>query len=245
MKSVYEKSRELLDLLVSKNTYEEIDDKDSFEEITKIVSRGVAVEESIPQGSILFLGINPSYDEEKKAASGTYKLEDVGSNTFFKKAFQISKDNRKPFGHHDLFPFRETNQKFVEGMFIQKGEVLITKIQYKPFIEKCLSYAEDVIIRSNPCMIVVANAFVTHLFFDFHYSETGKTLLGFLPGDKGGIWDEKLGVDFVNINGRLVPILFSGMLSGQRALDFGSEFRLKWHIGHVLRNLEKNEEFYG
>lgn len=228
MESVYERSKKLLTLLVSENT---------SDEVKLIVSRGVAVEESIPEGSILFLGINPSFDEKKNIEPGTYKLENVREEGFFKKAFQIAQNNCKPFGHHDLFPVRETSQKFIEGMFIQDGDVYKAKSQYKDFVEGCLSYAENIIIQSNPCIIIVANAFITHLFFDFRFSDNEKTLLGFLPGDKGGIWDEKLGADFVLINGRNVPILFSGMLSGQRALDFGSELRLRWHIGHILRNI--------
>lgn len=230
MESVYEKSQKLLNLLISENT---------SEECNTIVSRGVAVEESIPEGALLFLGINPSFDEKRNVEPGTYKLENVRDEGFFKKAFQIAENNGKPFGHHDLFPVRETDQKFIEGMLVHDGVAYRAKSQYKDFVEGCLSYAENIIIQSNPCMIVVANAFVTHLFFDFRFSDNEKTLLGFLPGDKGGIWDEKLGADFVLINGRNVPILFSGMLSGQRALDFGSEFRLRWHIGHILRNINQ------
>ena len=230
MESIYEKSKELLNLLAS---------KDTSEKVKEIVSRGVVVEESIPEGALLFLGINPSFDDKKKEESGTYKLENVGDEGFFRKAFQIAKNNGKPFGHHDLFPVRETDQKFIEGMLVHDGIAYRAKSQYKDFVEGCLSYAENIIIQSNPCMIIVANAFLTHLFFDFRFNDNGKKLLGFLPGDKGGIWDERLGADFVHINGRNVPILFSGMLSGQRALDFGSEFRLKWHIGHILRNINQ------
>lgn len=36
------------------------------EKIEKIKALGVAVENEIPDNSILFIGINPSYDEKKK-----------------------------------------------------------------------------------------------------------------------------------------------------------------------------------
>lgn len=212
------------------------------EKIEKIKALGVAVENEIPDNSILFIGINPSYDEKKKDDENynkpSYDLKTVTGSGFFKKAAEIACDNNKPFGHHDLFPIRETDQKVIEGMFNVSGYGITADKQYSDFVEKSLRLAESIIRESKPYMIIVANAFVTHLFFDFRFNN-GDSLLGFLPGDKGGNWNEELGVDFVNIAGRQVPILFSGMLAGQRALDFGSEFRLKWHIRHIISNENK------
>lgn len=212
------------------------------EKIEKIKALGIAVEKEIPDNSILFIGINPSYDEKKKDDKDynkpSYDLNAVTDNNFFKKAVEIACDNNKPFGHHDLFPIRETDQKVIEGMFNVNRSGILAKKQYFKFIENSLRLAESVIKESRPYMIIVTNAFVTHLFFDYHF-KNGDTLLGFLPGDKGGNWNEELGVDFVNIAGQQVPILFSGMLAGQRALDFGSEFRLKWHIRYIMNNKEK------
>jgi hypothetical protein len=53
-------------------------------------------------------------------------------------------------------------------------------------------------------------------------------------------FDEKLGTDRIITKGDLfgIPIFFSSMLSGQRALDTGSEKRLIWHIKRVNRILE-------
>ena len=101
------------------------------------------------------------------------------------------------------------------------------------FIQESIKFLEESVHSCNPRIIVVSNAFATRLFFDC-YTNGKKGLLGFVPGKD---WDDKLGVDFVTINDSRVPILFSGMLSGQRALDMGSEFRLRWHISHILTNL--------
>ena len=45
---------------------------------------------------------------------------------------------------------------------------------------------------------------------------------------------EKEGYDILEINNKKIPILFSSMLTGQRALDTHSLRRLKWHIKTIF-----------
>ena len=47
-------------------------------------------------------------------------------------------------------------------------------------------------------------------------------------------WNDEKGYDEIVIKGNKVPIFFSGMLTGQRALDDGSYKRLEWHIRRSL-----------
>lgn len=212
----------------------------------ELKNRGIYIEEEIPKNSVLFIGINPSFDPKTSLVPGqdgyfqTYKLEGIKENhSYFGKAISIVNDLKQldeavSFGHHDLFPIRETSQKVIESMFDGTTEQkLVAKSEYKEFIDESMRWSENVILQSRPKIIVVINAFASRIFFD--YKNEGHSLLNFTPADEI-LWCPNLGVDFVRINDYTCPIMFSGMLCGQRALDRGSEFRLRWHICHVLKN---------
>ena len=49
--------------------------------------------------------------------------------------------------------------------------------------------------------------------------------------------EEDLGVDLYVVNGKRMPVFYSGMLSGAHALDNGSYERLLWHIRYVMAHL--------
>lgn len=205
-----------------------------------LVRRGIFIEESIPEGALLFIGINPSFKDGDPVPGmegyiPTYPLDNL-KHPYFKKAEEIAHEMGLPFGHHDLFPFRESNQKVIEQMFDgAKDGLLVPKKEFHPFVENSLLWSEATIIKAKPKMIVVINAFASRLFFDTRVQ--GKTLLGFKPANDE-LWSKELGADYIRMNNQVVPILFSGMLSGQRALDRYSEFRLCWHINHVLSHLD-------
>ena len=223
----FEKGKECLGLLKGQND--------------KLVERGVRIEKSIPEGCLLFIGMNPSFKDGEpipgnKDYESTYQWDnpEKKNHPYYKKCKEIANDIKLPFGHHDLFPIRETSQKVIEGMFnIEKDGPIVPKENYKDFINKSLLWSEQSIISCDPRAIVVINAFASRIFFDCRVS--GKSLLGFVPEKR---WCEELGVDFVRINDKMVPLLFSGMLSGRRALDNHSERRLLWHIRHILRHQE-------
>lgn len=219
------------------------------DDVKDIKERGIAIEKEIPENAILFIGINPSFDAKKQKTqsqegySPIYDFNDMKNNPgFYGKAISIVEDLNRDgvnfsFGHHDLFPVRETNQKKIEGMFQNKGDKLSPKDEFSIFIHESLKWSEEVVIQSKPAMIVVLNAFASKLFFDYQI-EGNHSLLNFVPADDE-LWCPELGTDFVRIGNKPVPILFSGMLSGQRALDRGSEFRLRWHINFILKNEDK------
>lgn len=198
-------------------------------------NRGICVEESIPEGALLFVGINPSF-KKGDAIPGmdkyrsTYSLDNL-EHPYFRKAKEIADKLNLPFGHHDLFPIRESDQKVIEQMFDGENGPLVAKEGYRSFVDAALKWSAATIIAAKPKMIVVINTFASRLFFDARID--GNPLLGFKPAN-GELWSEELGADFVRIKNQVVPILFSGMLSGQRALDRYSEFRLCWHIHHIL-----------
>ncbi len=76
----------------------------------------------------------------------------------------------------------------------------------------------------NPKLIVVLNAGASNIFREMY-------IINPFPSPS---FDKKKGAEIISINSRNVPVIFSGMLSGQRALDIGSRVSLQWHIDKVL-----------
>ncbi|MBP3258059.1 MAG: hypothetical protein J6M23_08750 [Bacteroidales bacterium] len=178
------------------------------EQPTEITDRGYAMEQYLYTDSLLFLGLNPSTRGEK----GFYTAE---CDQFFAKSMEIADEHSAHFCHHDLFPIRETKQNVL----------LSLEKKYPEFFREQLGLTKEIIERVKPRMIVILNAEACRIF---------QSLYGFEPGKH---WNETLGVDILPQLGS-IPVLFSGMLSGQRALDLGSFARLKWHIRNTCRNLQ-------
>lgn len=70
--------------------------------------------------------------------------------------------------------------------------------------------------------------------------EFGANMICFFEKDnnrkKNSTFDPSIGTYRIEIDGFKTPIIFSGMLSGQRALDLGSLERLKWQIKFIIEN---------
>lgn len=186
--------------------------------LSEVVSRGYAIEKMIPKNAILFLSMNPSY---KEGVSGGGFADIYKSEHPFHVAIQdfyISiSEPKPPMAHHDLLFLMETSQK----------NVLKWKEQDKVFFDKQLKISKEIIEKAEPKMIVVINAGASKLFQD-HFKDSWSS------------FDDDLGVDMYKIDKNITPVLFSGMLSGQRALDIGSRDSLKWHIEYILKKLKKS-----
>lgn len=186
----------------------------------KIFDRGYCLESSLPEKSILFLGMNPSFDPDKSDfGSHFYPLDNTNKNdsTYWSKLIKTCEILNEPLSHHDLFFVREKKQSFIETNY--NSNVC------KQFFDKQLELTEEIVAKSNPKMIVVINAAASRIIKE-------KRLWSFEPIK---FWDETLGVDLLGINGTKTPIIFTSMLSGQRAMDNGTYWSLLWHIRHVLR----------
>ena len=110
---------------------------------------------------------------------------------------------------------RHTNQKEVINFF--------DDYKYKDFILEQLLLSRDIICAAEPKLIVVLNAGVREII---------KNLFRI---DLNNDFDDELGAYIIDI-GKRVPVIFTGMLSGQRALDLGSKRTLQWQIQRLLRN---------
>ena len=212
----------------------EIDAKMLFEskliniwaEATKLqipyADRGFRFPTNLVTDSILFIGINPSYNigvNHNEYHNSFYSLNQQGKNhRYFKKFEDIAKHTASNWSHIDLFFYQETAQKsFYEILQNQNG---------KDFLSQQIQIAKELIIHIKPKIIVVANTLARDLMLKEH--DLGVNFFDFK-------FNEALGTyQISNAELKDTPIFFTSMLTGQRALDNGSFERLKWQIKNVL-----------
>lgn len=189
-----------MDLICYKEELDTIwmtDDKPS------IASNGYAVERYLAEGTVLFIGINPSYNKDTAIKNLFYDFDH--------RYFQVSKDMADrlsvPYAHHDLFFVRCTDQRTVRDAIAK----------YPVFFRKQMDLTKKIIKEAKPKLIVVINADASKIFkTEFHL--------------EGHIINTETGAYYLPNEFDNVPVLFSGMLTGQRALDLGSRERLEWQI---------------
>lgn len=223
--------------------YQKIWDKFSTSNINKptkvedsnLLDRGFEFQfdEDITNPDILFVGVNPSYDADYPQEKGTYTKPDNVPG-YFRPFYKIEKDLKDIYNrditwtHIDLLAIREPQQAYVENNLNKKR-------QGQEFIIEQLAVTKEIIEHFNPKVIVVPNLLARELL-----SRNKKTLA---EGRIVGEWmdcefefDNELGTDKVTDAGSLngTSVFFTGMMTGQRALDRGSFQRLVWHIDTVL-----------
>ena len=188
----------------------------------------------ILKNALLFIGINPSFTEKAKIHPDNEKIEfypiiekSIKDIPYFEKFNNISDycDNAE-WSHLDLFFLRETNQKVIEKLSYDNVD----------FLQEQLDITFEIINRASPRLIIVSNSLASEFFGKLkqkHLSHFDKIWMG-NSLDFNKDFDTKFGTYKINIGGKITPILFSGMLSGQRALDIGSFERLKWQIKRIL-----------
>lgn len=174
---------------------------------------------TIIQNSLLFIGINPSSSNDQIEYDSYDLKQNNNLHSYFKKFEDIALGCKMDWTHLDLLFFRETHQNYIQGILATKNGV--------NFIWEQLQISDNLIKICKPKIIIVCNT-------------QARTFLG---KDKQGNRNEWLNYNFKfdeNLGTYLwgdVPVFFSGMLSGQRALDIGSYERLKWHINKVKSHL--------
>jgi hypothetical protein len=193
-------------------------------DLETIKKRGFAIPEKIKTGSILFVGINPSYDEKK---GNTYYLnddyKDGKPHPYFNKFVEIKKRTddvlHKDWTHIDLTFVRETKQRKIHDFGCEEGQ---------KFIEEQMKIFKDIIEQSKPYIIIVNNTLARDWIKKYNIFQTE--------------FSEKFGTPVIT-SGVLknTPIFFTSMLTGQRALDMGSFYRLVWHIKYVHNIISKEK----
>jgi hypothetical protein len=201
---------------------EKIWEDDRFNSI-EIKERGFAVQNEIEQHSLLFVGINPSFDN--KPGCIFYDNSHGEIHKYFKKFIEISSEVKLVWSHIDLLFVRETDQKVIKNL----GRV----INGNDFIDEQLKISKSIIELAKPSIIVVNNTYARDLLQSDLFS-TSKIEFEF---------DENIGTHRIINHKTLndIPVFFTSMLTGQRALDRGSFQRLLWHIKFVKRIIESQQ----
>ncbi len=193
--------------------------------------------EKVKTNTILFVGINPSFREgtmiKEKIEFYHHKKNEEKDIQYFEKFKEVARycNELDNWEHIDLLFLRETKQKFIDELTFQPKGV--------EFIEKQLDISFRIIKRINPKIIIVPDALASEFFGkkkskhkDFDKIWQGYNL------DFENDFDEEIGTYKISMNNREIPIIFSGMLSGQRALDIATLERLKWQIKMILGKMK-------
>jgi hypothetical protein len=199
------------------------------------------------KNQLLFIGLNPSFSDNLiKGYNGTkdeynnffqsrelgdveikeiikVHEESIKNYPYFSKFEAIANDTGKAFAHIDLFHCRRTSQsELVKILENKHSEKKLDKKDSEIFINKSVEILNELINQIKPKIIIVENA------------KTRDILSKHFPS----ITDihDTYGTPLLN---NKIPIFYTSMLTGQRALDLGSYHRLVWHIKHCISILEK------
>jgi len=197
------------------------------------------------QGGLLFVGMNPSFSDrgfrtilrgteyENIVPTSFLKWKNISSNlkliddcinienysyknykSYFARPVELAKEVGLDWQHIDIFLYKETSQTDFKKL-ITNGDT------FNEFANEQISLFEEVLITINPKCIIVSNAFGSELLREHIKNDL--------------VWDESRGFHWFTRGNKKIPIFFSSMLSGQRALDRWSYERLKWHIGEAVK----------
>ncbi len=200
------------------------------------------------KGGLLFVGMNPSFSSRGfKTILQNTEFKDMDPETFFKwsnlsanpaliddcikvenyayknysqyfgRPIEIAKKVGLDWQHVDLFLYKETAQNSFVTRITDKGKL-------NEFAIDQISFFEEVLAKIEPRCVVVANAFASEILWNHIKDDL--------------IWDEERGFHWFTKSGKKMPMFFSSMLSGQRALDRWSYERLLWHIGKAVNKSE-------
>jgi hypothetical protein len=191
--------------------------------------RPLAVTELIPN-SLLFVGLNPSLNENQKLPTEdertnpefyTLDTEPANNHRYFKRFEDISKKVGHSWTHFDLLFNQQTDQRII-------SDIAYKQTNGADFIYQQLLISKALFDLVEPKIIIVNNSLA-------------REFLGKDQVNNTKVWvDFKFEIDneigTYRLNG--IPIFFTSMLTGQRALDIGSYERLIWHIKQVKNKLE-------
>lgn len=190
---------------------------------------------------LLFIGLNPSHNQNDNSllsiqyAPEVLPLSDQQATVVLKRDEQgmglhggrlhpyfrqFSRfDPTGAWNHIDLFAIRHTNQSEVVNAL---GLNAVSGLS-SSFVREQLDLAYALMEALLPPAVVIVNAF-------------GSTIVkrDLTQRTPNFAMDNETGFYWVTLNDRRVPFFFSGMLTGQRAIDNHSLERLIWHVRHAL-----------
>lgn len=194
---------------------------------------------NVSKNCIMFVGVNPSFTKgsiipKNERNIGFYEISknrDFKDIPYFEKMKEIANYCKVEWTHLDLFFVRETNQQILEDLTYSAVD----------FLNDQLAVTFEIIERANPKIILVANAFAAEFFGKLKAKHKGlnKIWRGYELSFDGNqsTFNNEIGTYEIEMNNRKIPLVLSGMLSGQRALDIGSLERLKWQTKMILNKI--------
>jgi hypothetical protein len=180
----------------------------------QLAKNGFLLFEELEENALLFLGINPSKIDniEKK-----YSVRNENGICWARDAFK----NEYPY--YTLFDNLANDMKwsYLDIYFsCEKEQKKLKEYEGSEFLKEQFNTSKEIIEKLTPKMIVVGNAYASHIIQKDKYFDCK--------------FDDKIGTYRIKKYNN-IPIFFSGMITGQRALDIYSRERLKWHIGVILK----------
>ncbi len=187
--------------------------------LLELKARNFLLAAALPKGPhLLFLGLNPSFTSGSNGQerNGNYfRLQQSGNDyPRYWRAFEDMAKNigeKKPvsWSHLDLLAIRHTKAKDILPYFDT------------PFIQGQIQIFRRILTEIHPQFIIVTNTKVRDWFWNSS---------SFSIEERQG-----KGAHAIFYDSWSCPIFFTGMLSGQRALDIESRERLVWHIKNYDR----------
>ena len=131
---------------------------------------------------------------------------------------------RDQWDHLDVFPVRVTNQKQMEQ--------IVQNESFFAYIREMLDLFAAEVKSRKPKLIVVENAYAAKVLTNTKWGGVSTIFpaISNIDINLGTPKSEALGI----------PVFYTCMLTGQRALDSGSYARLKWAINHALSKCVRN-----
>lgn len=138
--------------------------------------------------------------------------------SFFETHRTLSKIMNREWDHLDLFAYRDTQQKNILSLVIDKS----TTNGLTSFGESQFELFEELLFLVQPAAVIVVNALASRIYKQIRNPN----------------FDAKFGcyLDQLTPGSCEFPVFFSGMLTGSRALDIFSRERLFWQVENVLNN---------
>ena len=124
-------------------------------ELQEIINRKYVYSQFHTGRKVLFIGLNPSFNEKRAKKEEYYKSFDATNNDhpYFKK-FPILVENKNDWTFLDLLYIRETKHQSVRDFYNKEPD----------FIKQQLEISKEIIKEINPEIIVVCDTFARDLF---------------------------------------------------------------------------------
>jgi hypothetical protein len=192
-------------------------------------------------GKLLFVGLNPSHNQKDnellsiQVEQGIDPLSDEHALVVTRRDEQSmglhdgklhqyfgqfsTFDPTGEWNHIDLLAVRHTKQsEAVAALRLKEEAGLLSS-----FVREQIELTFSLITELSPPAVVIVNAFGSSIVKQHLTKKISNFAL-----------DNETGFYWVLLNGRRVPFFFSGMLTGQSAIDKHSRERLIWHVRRAL-----------